>query len=175
MDIITGCQIYWLTRCDEIKALLEPGFGWGLFWFVSTVALLISTIVGVATEGSPEDSDEYDIFRIATAAKRVSKPACIVISAFILLGATISALIPTTKEMAAIVVIPAVANSESVQGLGEGIVNLAKDWMKELSPKGASKEEIANKVLDTAEVAVKTAKKVDEIVSKGEYKTNEAK
>ena len=135
MEIITGCQLYWLTRCDEIKALLEPGFGWGLFWFVSIIALLISTIAGAATEGSHETSEEYDIFRIATAAKRISKPVCIVFSAFILLGATISALIPTTKEMAAIVVIPKVANSQPVQDIGQGIVDLAKDWMIELAPK----------------------------------------
>lgn len=135
MDIITGCQLYWLTRCDEIKALIEPGFGWGLFWFVSTVALLISTIAGMATEGSHETSEEYDIFRIATAAKRISKPVCIVLSALIILGATISVLIPTTKEMAAIVVIPKVANSQPVQDIGQGIVDLAKDWMIELAPK----------------------------------------
>ena len=175
MDIITGCQLYWLTRCDEIKALLEPGFGWGLFLFVSTVALLISTIVGVATEGSPEHIDDYDIFRIATAAKRVSKPVCIVLSAFIILGATISALIPTTKEMAAIVVIPAVANSESVQGLGEGIVNLAKDWMKELSPSRVSKDELANKAVDAADTVVKTAKTIDGIVSNGSAEKSEVK
>ena len=175
MDIITGCQLYWLTRCDEIKALLEPGFGCGLFWFVSTVALLISTIAGAATEGSPETSEEYDIFRIATAAKRISKPVCIVFSAFILLGATISALIPTTKEMAAIVVIPAVANSESVQGLGEGIVNLAKDWMKELSPSRVSKDEVANEAVDVAETVVKTAKTIDGIVSNGSAEKSEVK
>ena len=175
MDIITGCQLYWLTRCDEIKALLEPGFGWGLFWFISTVALLISTIVGVATEGSPENSEDYYIFRIATAAKRVSKPVCIVLSAFILLGATISALIPTTKEMAAIVVIPAVANSESVQGFGEGIVNLAKDWMKELSPSRVSKDELANKAVDVADTVVKTAKTIDGIVSNGSAEKSEVK
>ena len=175
MDIITGCQLYWLTRCDEIKALLEPGFGWGLFWFISTVALLISTIVGAATEGSPENSEDYDIFRIATAAKRISKPVCIVFSAFILLGATISALIPTTKEMAAIVVIPAVANSESVQGLGEGIVNLAKDWMKELSPSRVSKDELANKAVDVGDTVVKTAKTIDGIVSNGSAEKSEVK
>lgn len=43
-------------------------------------------------------------------------------------------LVPTTKEMAAIIVIPKVANSESVQGLGEGVVELAKAWMQELKP-----------------------------------------
>lgn len=175
MDIITGCQLYWLTRCDEIKTLLEPGFGWGLFWFVSTVALLISTIVVAATEGSPEDSEDYAIFRISTAAKRVSKPVCIVLSASIILGATISALIPTTKEMAAIVVIPAVANSESVQGLGEGIVNLAKDWMKELSPSRVSKDELANKAVDAADTVVKTAKTINGIVSNGSAEKSEVK
>lgn len=135
MDIITGWQIYWLTRCDEIKALLEPGFGWGLFWFVSTIALLFSTIAKAATEGSPEISEKYDIFRLATAAKSISKPVCIVFSAFILLGETISALIPTTKEMAAVVVIPKVANSQPIQDIGQSIVDLAKDWMIELAQK----------------------------------------
>ena len=127
------------------------------------------------TEDSPENSEDYDIFRVATAAKRVSKPVCIVLSAFILLGATISALIPTTKEMAAIVVIPAVANSESVRGLGEGIVNLAKDWMKELSPSRVSKDELANKAVDVADTVVKTAKTIDGIVSNGSAEKSEVK
>jgi len=36
--------------------------------------------------------------------------------------------------------VPAIANNEKVQGLGEDLYDLAKEWMQELKPaKGASK------------------------------------
>lgn len=74
--------------------------------------------------------------------------------------------VPTTKEMAAIVVIPRVANSESVQGLGEGIVDLAKVWMQELRPDTvkattqAATEEVKAAVDDTVQ---KVKASVDEV------------
>ena len=46
-------------------------------------------------------------------------------------------MLPTTKEMAAIIVIPKVANNEKIQELGDGIYQLANDWLKEISPKKA--------------------------------------
>ena len=43
-------------------------------------------------------------------------------------------LIPTTKEMCAIIVIPKIANSEPVQEIGSGIVDLAREWINEIRP-----------------------------------------
>ena len=43
-------------------------------------------------------------------------------------------LVPTTREVAAIIVIPRIANSESVEKIGTGIVDLATAWLEELKP-----------------------------------------
>lgn len=44
-------------------------------------------------------------------------------------------LVPTTKQMAAIIVVPKIVNSERVQGAGEKLYDLAAEWMDELHPK----------------------------------------
>lgn len=43
--------------------------------------------------------------------------------------------VPTTKQMAAIIVVPKIVNSERVQGAGEKLYDLAAEWMDELHPK----------------------------------------
>ena len=49
-------------------------------------------------------------------------------------------LTPTTKELCTVLLIPAIANNENVQGISEEFYNLAKEWMQELKPtKGANK------------------------------------
>lgn len=44
-------------------------------------------------------------------------------------------LVPTTKQMAAIIVVPKIVNSERVQNVGNKIYDLAVEWMDELHPK----------------------------------------
>ena len=46
---------------------------------------------------------------------------------------------PTAKEFAAMIVVPRVANSESLQDIGTGIVGLAKAWLEELKTSKESK------------------------------------
>lgn len=43
--------------------------------------------------------------------------------------------IPTTKQMAAIVVVPKIVSSDRVQGAGEKLYDLAAEWMDELHPR----------------------------------------
>lgn len=174
--MITHSALYWITRLDPLKSMF-CGFSIsigiiGLALFILGVifkAIYLDKMSGV----SEEEADKLQSKYVSRHSWMFRNGVGLIVGMFVLI--CLNTLTPTMKEMAVIVVIPKVANSQPVQDIGEGIVNLAKDWMKELSPKGASKEEIANKVLDTAEVAVKTAKKVDEIVSKGESKTNEVK
>lgn len=42
--------------------------------------------------------------------------------------------IPSTKQMAAIIVVPKIVNSEKVQTIGNKIYDLAVEWMEELKP-----------------------------------------
>ena len=39
-----------------------------------------------------------------------------------------------SKGLAAIYVIPKIANSQTVNDLGEGVVTLAREWIEELRP-----------------------------------------
>lgn len=56
------------------------------------------------------------------------------VSASIVFGALMVA-IPSTKDAAAMVVLPRIANSQSVRELGDAVVELAKAWCEELRPK----------------------------------------
>ncbi len=42
---------------------------------------------------------------------------------------------PTTKEMAAIIVIPAIVNNQDIKELGGEIPKLAREWLEEFRPK----------------------------------------
>jgi hypothetical protein len=42
--------------------------------------------------------------------------------------------IPSTKQMAAIMIVPKIANSEKVQTIGNKVYDLAVEWMEELKP-----------------------------------------
>lgn len=48
--------------------------------------------------------------------------------------------IPSTKEMCAILIVPAIANNEKAQNLGNEIYDLAVEWLKEIKP-GKEEEE----------------------------------
>lgn len=47
----------------------------------------------------------------------------------------LNSFIPTTREAAAIVMVPAIANSEKVQTVGNRLYELAVEWMDELRPR----------------------------------------
>ena len=101
----------------------------------STLALIASAIAANLLQGAKEGTDLWMFCTGGSIVKKIVKPVFIAALDFIVLGSSVSALIPSSKEMAAIVVIPKVANSQPVQDIGQGIVDLAKDWMIELAPK----------------------------------------
>jgi hypothetical protein len=46
----------------------------------------------------------------------------------------VATFIPSTKQMAAIMIAPKIANSEKVQTIGNKVYDLAVEWMEELKP-----------------------------------------
>ena len=118
---ITSTTIYLITRLDSIGKLLT---------WASTLAFLLFILLcffycEVKAQGDAKTAKDVD--RAST--------VCLVVSVSLVV---LNVLLPTAKEMAAIVVIPKVANSEAVQGLGNGLVDLARQWMAELSPAKAN-------------------------------------
>lgn len=61
---------------------------------------------------------------------RVTKNITVVFA----VSALLTVLCPSKKESAAIVVIPRIANSETVTELGDGMKTLAAEWLEELRP-----------------------------------------
>ena len=51
-----------------------------------------------------------------------------------LIAITVAIFTPNTKQMAAILIIPQIANSEKVEKIGNGLYDLAVEWMNELKP-----------------------------------------
>lgn len=114
---ITPWTIYWITRLDEIGCVLTV-----LAFFVGFYVLfmLMSTI------GFPNDEPQWK--------KERAKYFFYGVTVFfaLLFG---NALIPSTKDMAAIIVIPKIVNNKQVAELPSKIVDLATDWLDHLKPK----------------------------------------
>lgn len=117
--MITPSDIYWLTRLDVINVMLL---------ILTALTCIGAAFVGMGYLMFSADKDEEGYSRWLG---KLAAKIAIVCGIF----AALAVLTPTTKEAAAIIVIPRIANSESVQQLGEGVVALAQDWLKELSPK----------------------------------------
>ena len=114
--MITPTQMYWLTRLSNIQCLLMLVF----------VGLLIAGIAATIAFGVNHGIDDD----LCLSAKRFAF-RCFTLAT--MMGA-ISALLPTTKEMAAILVVPRIVNSERVQTVGNKLYDLAVEWMDELHP-----------------------------------------
>ena len=75
-----------------------------------------------------DTSDDHNIdLKISKLALKIFIPMCI-------FGTVVNLFVPSTKEMAAIIIIPKVANSEKIENIGNGLYNLALEWMEELRP-----------------------------------------
>jgi len=121
--MITGSEIYWITRFDGIRALLL-----GLFFLFELFSLLV-----LATGGSMLNDSEKG-------GKKESQGATIFVAGIIMfflffLIPAARIFVPSTKEMCAIKVIPVIVNNENVQELPNEIVGLAREWIEELKPK----------------------------------------
>ena len=127
--MIAPTTMYWLTRLDGIHD----------FSILLTIILLLGTAIcfplGNILAGAKKDyfTTEEEAARYRKIGKRLLSCAKWCVAAWIV---SVSALLflPTTKEMAAILVVPKVANSEKVQEIGGRLYDLAVEWMEELRP-----------------------------------------
>ena len=128
--MISESCIYWITRLDNILSALE------VIECLCAVVLLAffllwgaADITRVFTEKESEDYQKVNEIR-QYSAKRLL-PLTIAFALMV----TMSILIPTSKELAAMYVIPNVANNERIQNFSSEIVTIAEDWLKELKTK----------------------------------------
>jgi hypothetical protein len=119
---MSGWTIYLITRMDSIRATLL-----GML-VVCTVVTLVSFIVMVSSYNGYDDKI-YDLTRSFLV--KYCVPIVIVISVLL-------RVLPSTKELAAIYIVPRLVNNEQIQQIPNNAAILIneqlKSWMKDILP-----------------------------------------
>lgn len=133
---ITPIEIYWMTRLDEFLFLF------GIVFLVLVILAIANVIGGFIAMVEAYDNRAMHYNNGADAPKdearmrmRFSRAVKIGVAAFLL--GLVASFVPSAKQMAAIIVIPKLANSEIVAEMGDAakeMIVLARDWLKTLSP-----------------------------------------
>ena len=118
--MITTTQMYWLTRLDRFTKEVPEVLA--VILFVAIVFAVVKALINY------EDTGEF-------ASSLLRKVLLWVIAPILLAIAGLTIFVPTTKEMAAIIVVPKIVNNEKVQQAGDQLCQLATEWMEELHPK----------------------------------------
>lgn len=108
---ITTMQMYWLVMLDNLIGNL----------IAILVMCVLFFILGCPMFGMMGKGD---------LAFTIMKKLLVVVAVNILL----LTFIPSTKSMAAILIVPKIANNEKVQTIGNKVYDLAVEWMNELKP-----------------------------------------
>lgn len=125
--MITPTTMYWLTRLDGIHN----------FSILLTIILLLGTAIcfplGNILADTKKDcvTTEEDAVKYRKIGERLLSCTKWCVAAWIVFVSS-WLFLPTTKEMAAILIVPKVANSEKVQEIGGSLFDLAVEWMEEL-------------------------------------------
>lgn len=128
MNMITESFIYWITRFDHLYNFLDG---------ISIICTILTTICisGFIITFIGKYVDPYENVRetLANLNKLLGKYSIV---CFVLISLVNLSLVflPTTKEIAAVYVIPKIANNEKMQNIGSELIDLAQDWLKELHP-----------------------------------------
>lgn len=123
--MITSSFMYWITRLDSICCTI------GVFSAIAMAAAIVMAIpLGMEYFTWANSSSEYrdDINDTAIPKLRRMVLWFSIIGSILLLAL---AFIPTTKEAAAIIVVPKIANSESVAEVSTAVKDAAVKWLKE--------------------------------------------
>jgi magnesium-transporting ATPase (P-type) len=116
---LTSKQMYWLLMLDNISLMTS------FVTIVGGVALLVTAIGFLVIQESIDPFKKLKKFWLTSIT---------VVAVCALLGT----FIPTTKQMAAIIVVPKIVNNEQVQQMPDKVLNLGLEWLEELKPnKGA--------------------------------------
>lgn len=131
--MITTSQMYWITRLDSI----------GFTLFVLSL-LLGLTMLGLLIVGCVLRSDYSTTEHGYSTGVRLHIATLLLVPPFLCLVFAL-AFTPSTKQMAAILVVPRIANSEKVQQAGNKLYDLAVEWMDELKPNKNNNKEGTSK------------------------------
>jgi cytochrome bd-type quinol oxidase subunit 2 len=117
--MIDESTMYWITRLDHICSVLT-----GLA-IASGIIGSIMTIIACASHCMAATDED------CKATARMSKTVAWITMPIFVFCLFAGALVPTTKEYAAIKLIPAIVNNQQVQSETKDVYDLLKDWLKD--------------------------------------------
>ncbi len=120
--MISPWTIYWITRLDAVGNLLGACATVLLTVAAFCIAARIVEHINRGNEGTGATIPDalYSLMKRCSAGCLAAGMLCVV-------GAVLT---PTTKQMAAIYLIPAIANNEQIQAEASELYDLAKDYLK---------------------------------------------
>lgn len=129
--MITPSMIYWITRMDAIN-----GGAWGIMVIAAIISATLFIVgTGLATKGKGYYSESEDYVRqVNEYGRKLLRKSCLMAILFLAMLLAI-VFTPTTKQTAAMYVIPAIANNEKLRDTGDKLYELAVEWINELHPK----------------------------------------
>ena len=112
--MITPMQMYWLLKLDDIIVI-------SLVILVLTFFGFVLCLVGaIIYKGEESFECEYNKFKTGRN----------ILFWFVLFFGSIAMVLPSTKQMAAIYVVPAIVNNERVQNIGSKTLDISEDLLK---------------------------------------------
>lgn len=128
--MITPTTIYWIGQCDCLRGVCFPMIVLGLLF----------GLVGIFITGCC--INDRTVPRIVA---RISAAITLIFLVLLpIIGVAGCMFIPTSKTMAAMYIIPSIANNEKIQDAGDRLYTLAVEWMEELRPKAEGKNKDNN-------------------------------
>ena len=134
---MTESSMYWLTRLDQIGSFFT-----GIQTFAVVFGVLGLVVVGLmliiknvnAQYNRPGEGYVDNDYRVADTVIKTLRLPLIACAAVGLACSIATTFIPTTKEMAAIKVIPMLAspgNCEKIRGISKDLVDVAAGWLED--------------------------------------------
>lgn len=131
---MTESTMYWITRFNAINSFFNGLETLGIIAaFVASISLTISFIVMTIERSSGYHSETDHDYVIAKSVNRTSLKVCIPSLVVAIFSAFVQVFVPTTNEMIAIKVIPAVAASEQaskLKDISNDALDVASTWLK---------------------------------------------
>ena len=130
--MITSQTVYWITRLDPIHCLLKASLTAAFFLGALSFIITVGSYTESTACSTPKEAREAAaaMYRSSVLWLRVSIGAIVTL-------ATLRVFVPTTKEAAAILTIPAA--HETIVPEARELYELTKDWLME-KVKGTIKE-----------------------------------
>jgi len=131
--------MYWLTRLDHVHSFLNSfGCLLCLTALLTIVISVISWIVRTANEQWNRENHVDSDWKAANSILKITRPIAVLAVSLCIAVEVLTMFIPTTREMAAIKVVPALANPENCQKLktiSSDILDVTADWLKDIKGK----------------------------------------